>query len=76
MVPIVSAASGIVFVNGYNAKDGCEVTGMSWETGKTVFRAVFGKTNLGNGAYAILQFPEDGDLLFNSVVGPFRIPLW
>ena len=35
----------------------------------------FGQSNYGNGAYAILQFSHDGDLIFNSVGGPFRIPL-
>ena len=29
----------------------------------------------GNGAYAIIQYLEDGDLLFNSVGGPFRVKL-
>ena len=29
----------------------------------------------GNGAYAILQYFPNGDLLFNSVAGPFRAPL-
>ncbi|MBL0089889.1 MAG: hypothetical protein IPP44_25680 [Ideonella sp.] len=75
MVPIVSRPSGIVFVNGYAAREGWEVTGLDWETGATVFRTVFGSGNDGNGAYAILQFLANGDLLFNSVGGPFRIPL-
>ncbi len=30
---------------------------------------------MGNGAYAILQYMEDGDLLFNSVSGAFRVDL-
>lgn len=29
----------------------------------------------GNGAYAIIQYLENGDLLFNSVGGPFRVKL-
>lgn len=75
MVPIVSKASNIVFVNGYTARDGWEVTGLDWQSGETVFRTVFGSGNDGNGAYAILQFLVNGDLLFNSVGGPYRIPL-
>lgn len=75
MVPIASAPSGMVFVNGYTAEDGWEVTGMDWETGKTVHRTFLGKSGYGNGAYALLQFNEAGDLIFNSVGGPFRIPL-
>jgi hypothetical protein len=75
MVPIVSSASNIVFVNGYTAEQGWEVTGLDWLSGKTVFRTLFGPGNEGNGAYAILQFMPDGDLLFNSVGGPYRVPL-
>jgi hypothetical protein len=75
MVPVASTVSGIVFVNGYSAQDGWEVTGMDWTTGATVHRTIFGQDNLGNGAYAILQYAENGDLLFNSVGGPLRVPL-
>ncbi|RGP37524.1 hypothetical protein D1012_09980 [Pseudotabrizicola alkalilacus] len=75
MVPVASSGAGAVFVNGYSAEDGWEVTGLDWETGKTVSRTIFGQDNKGNGAYAILQFFPDGDMLFNSVIGPYRIPL-
>ena len=75
MVPAVSGPSNIVFVNGYTKQDGWEVTGMDWETGKTDTRVIFGQNNLGNGAYAIIQFLENGDLLFNSVGGPTRVAL-
>lgn len=74
-VPTMSGPSNIVFVNGYYAKSGWEVTGMDWNTGKTVFRTVFGQNNLGNGAYSIIQFMSNGDLLFNSVGGPTRVKL-
>ncbi len=30
---------------------------------------------LGNGYYALLQFMPDGDLLFNSILGPTRVQL-
>ena len=73
MVPSVSTASNIVFVNGYSAEAGWEVTGMDWDTGKTVHRSIFGKDNFGNGAYAIIQFLPNGDLLFNSISGPIRV---
>ena len=75
MVPLASSGAGAVFVNGYSEKDGWEVTGLDWETGATVSRTIFGHNNKGNGAYAILQFFEDGDMLFNSVIGPYRIRL-
>jgi hypothetical protein len=75
MVLMATSASNIVFVNGYSKADGWEVTGLDWDTGEIVHRTIFGQTNFGNGAYALIQFLEDGDLLFNSVGGPFRIPL-
>ena len=75
MVPLASSGSNAVFVNGYSQTDGWEVTGLDWETGATVSRTIFGQNNKGNGAYAILQFLEDGDMLFNSVIGPYRIRL-
>jgi hypothetical protein len=75
MVPLVTSGSNMVLVNGYTAEKGWEITGLDWSTGKNRTRIEFGQTNRGNGAYAILQLLEDGDLLFNSVIGPYRIPL-
>lgn len=75
MVPVMSTGANAVFVNGYSKADGWEVTGLDWDTGRTVSRTIFGQNNKGNGAYAILQFLEDGDMLFNSVIGPYRIPM-
>ena len=70
--PAASCQSGTVLVNGYTDADGWEVTGLDWRTGETVQRVIFGHDNLGNGAYAIIQFAPNGDLIFNSVGGPFR----
>ena len=75
MVPLASSGAGAVFVNGFSDDRGWEVTGLDWETGSTVSRVTFGHTNKGNGAYAMLQFLDNGDLLFNSVIGPYRVPL-
>lgn len=74
MIPSVSIPSEIVFVNGYDS-DGWVVTGMDWKTGATRQRVSFGTNNRGNGAYAVIQYLPDGSLLFNSVAGPFRVPL-
>lgn len=52
---------------------GWEVTGLDWDTGKIVHRTIFGKTNYGNGAYALLEVYPDNNLIFNSIAGPFRI---
>lgn len=73
MVPTASSKSGVAFVNGYTKADGWEVTGLDWQSGKTVHRTIFGQSNFGNGAYALIQFFPNGDLLFNGVGGPFRV---
>lgn len=75
MVPAASSQTGSVMVNGYTPADGWEVTGLDWNTGETVQRIIFGQDNLGNGAYAIIEFMPNGDLLFNSIGGPFRARL-
>ena len=69
----MSSSSDIVFVNGYYDKTGWEITGMDWNTGKTVYKSKFGFDDFGNGAYAIIQFLPNGDMLFNSIGGPFRV---
>lgn len=73
MVPIHSQAASMAFVNGYYERSGWEVTGLDWDTGKTAHRTVFGRKNLGNGAYAIIQYLKSGSLLFNSIVGPYLV---
>ena len=75
MVPAASSGSNMVMVNGYTKADGWEVTGMDWDTGSTVQRVIFGQDNLGNGAYAVIQYAPNGDLLFNGVGGTFRAKL-
>ena len=75
MVPGASSQSGMVMVNGYTSADGWEVTGLDWDTGQTVQRVIFGQDNLGNGAYALIQYASNGDLLFNGIGGTFRANL-
>lgn len=75
MIPSVSTASEMVFVNGYIPSTGWEVTGLDWNSGATRHRVMFGQNNRGNGAYAIIQYMPNGDLLFNSASGPFRARL-
>ena len=72
MIPVHCRNGNMALVSGYGAQ-GWELTGMDWDTGATVHRTIFGKSNYGNGAYAILQFLPNGDLLFNSLVGPYRV---
>ncbi len=73
MVPIHSQSSEMALVNGYYPATGWEVTGLDWNTGATLHRSIFGKDNSGNGAYAILQYLEHGELLFNSIAGPLLV---
>lgn len=75
MIPAISTASGMVFVSGYTKADGWDVTGLDWDTGATLHSVFLGSSNRGNGAYAIIQYLENGDLLFNSVAGAFRAKL-
>ena len=73
MIPAVSTKSEMVFVCGWNDVSGWEVTGLDWKSGATRHRTILGKSNRGNGAYAIIQYLANGDLLFNSVAGPIRV---
>ena len=75
LVPVMGTGANAVFANGYSRAAAWEVPGLDWATGRTVSRTIFGQNNKGNGAYAILQFLENGDMLFNSVIGPYRIPM-
>ncbi|MFP5212487.1 MAG: hypothetical protein ACLGPL_03830 [Acidobacteriota bacterium] len=73
MVPIHSTAGNMAVINGYRFPYGWEVLGLDWNTGDTVHHTIFGDKNFGNGAYAILQYLKNGDLLFNSIAGPLRV---
>lgn len=73
MVPIVSEGSQMVMVSGYLKDEGWVIHGLDWKTGETVHKTAFGDTNYANGAYALLQYFENGDLLFNSIAGPYRV---
>ncbi|MDA8403081.1 MAG: hypothetical protein M0Z56_02620 [Desulfobacteraceae bacterium] len=72
MIPVYSKSGDMALINGYMS-NGWEVTGLDWDTGEIVHRTIFGDQNFGNGAYAILQYLKDGDLLFNSIAGPLRV---
>lgn len=73
MVPIHSDSGKMAIINGYRLPQGWEVLGLDWNTGRTVHQTIFGKANFGNGAYAILQYLKNDDLLFNSISGPIRV---
>ena len=73
MIPAHSQSGNMALINGYREPNGWEVLGLDWDTGETVHQTVFGNVNAGNGAYAVLQYLEDDDLIFNSFAGPIRI---
>jgi len=75
MVPSISRPSSLVFTSGHYPGEGWVVTGLDWNTGQTRHRTLMGQGLLGNGFYALLQFMPDGDLLFNSILGPTRVQL-
>ena len=75
MAPALSVPSATVLVQGYTRKDGWELTGMDWSTGRTVHRTLFGQDPLGNGAFGAIQFVAKDDLLFDSLGGPARVQL-
>lgn len=75
MVPAVSSTSKIVLVNTYDNEKGWQVLGMDWTTGEIVHEVNMGKSSFGNGSYALIEYFENGDLLFNGIGGPMRIKL-
>ena len=48
---------------------------MDWITGEILPEVNMGKSSFGNGAYALIEYFENGDLLFNGIGGPMRIKL-
>ena len=72
-VPIHSQSGNMALLTGYRLPYGWEVLGLDWNTGKTVHHTIFGDKNFGNGGYAIPEYLENGDLVFDSIVGPIRI---
>ena len=72
-VPIHSQSGNMALMTGYRLPYGREVLGLNWDTGKTVHHTIFGDKNFGNGAFAIPEYLGNGDLVFNSIVGPIRV---
>ena len=72
MIPTNSQSSNMALINGWSS-NGWDVLGLDWDTGKTVHQTIFGNENFGNGAYAILEYLDNNDLIFNSIVGPISI---
>jgi len=75
MVPAISSSSEIVLINTYDVDLGWQVVGLDWNSGDVLHQVNFGKTSYGNGAYALIEYFKNGDLLFNGIGGPMRVPL-
>jgi len=73
MIPVHSQSGNMALINGYRPQNGWEVLGLDWNSGNIVHQTIFGNKNFGNGAYAVLQYLDNEDLLFNSFAGPIRI---
>lgn len=73
MIPVRSEERNMALIGGYRPQYGWETLGLDWDNGRIVHQTIFGAKNYGNGSYAILQYLANGDLIFNSIVGPMRI---
>jgi hypothetical protein len=73
MVQKVNTSSGIAVFDGNYPKNDWEVTSLDGYIGKVVHRTIFGQNNYGKLTFAIMQWLPDSDMLFNSIVGYFRI---
>lgn len=73
MIPVHCDRGNMAVIGGYRPQSGWETLGLDWDSGEIVHQTIFGPSNFGNGSYAILQYLSDGDLIFNSIVGPMRV---
>jgi hypothetical protein len=76
MVPIYSQKSKKVFVSGWEEGAGWILRGLDWDNGDDSdkdYAVELGTSMLGNGAYSLSQFLDDGSLILNSIVGPIKI---
>ena len=72
--PNHSQSGNMALFPGYRLPYGWEVLGLDWDTGKTVHHTIFGDKNFGSAVFSgPLEYLENGDLVFNSIVGPIRV---
>lgn len=75
--PVINTASKIVLLNSFDASNavvGWNIKGFDWTNGSLINQIVFSSnTQYGNGMNGYMQFMKDGDMLFNSIGGVFRI---
>ncbi|MGL4292927.1 MAG: hypothetical protein ACRCSQ_05080 [Bacteroidales bacterium] len=77
MAPAISSSARVVLLNSFdstNAVVGWNIKGFDWMNGTIVNQIVFSSnTQYGNGMNSFMQFMKDGDMLFNSIGGTYRI---
>lgn len=75
--PAISFDSKLVLVNSFdsdNAVVGWQIQGFDWTNGNLVNQIIFSSnTQYGNGMNGFFQFMKDGDMIFNSIGGTYRI---
>lgn len=75
--PAISYDSKLVLVNSFdsdNAVTGWLIQGFDWSTGSLANQIIFSSnTQYGNGMNGFFQFMPNGDLIFNSIGGSYRI---
>ena len=72
IIPVLSAISRQAYVLGWD-KDGWNVSGFDFDTGKTETRMVLGRSQQFNGAWGVLQLLPDGDVFIPGIAGPVRV---
>ncbi|MEG1587634.1 MAG: hypothetical protein RR346_12255, partial [Bacteroidales bacterium] len=77
MKPVISTGSKLVLLNSFdstNAVVGWNIKGFDWITGNLQNQIIFSSnTQYGNGMNGYFQFLKDGDMIFNSIGGVYRI---
>lgn len=77
MNPVISKQAKLILLNSFdssNAVEGWSVKGYDWATGAYKNQVVFAAdTQYGNGTCGYFQYLKDGDMIFNSIAGTYRL---
>lgn len=77
MQPIISTKSKLILINSFDSESaviGWQIQGLDWINGNLINQIIFSSnTQYGNGMNGFFQFLKDGDLIFNSIGGSYRI---
>lgn len=75
--PVLSQHASLLLLNAFDQKnqvEGWTVKGYDWKTGAYTNEVVFSaNTQYGNGGAGYFQYLPDGDMIFNSLTGSYRL---